>query len=61
LNAGLQALRGGYGPVAAVGLAVHEENSFAPLCAKNEPGFDDIRKNKNGDSLSVQARISIWM
>src|SRR6266480_7050259 len=49
LNAGLQAIRGGYGPVAAIRLAVHEENSFAPLSAKDETGFDYIRKNKNGD------------
>jgi len=30
-------------------LAVHEKNSLAPLSAKDEAGFDHIRKNKNGD------------
>src|SRR5205823_13665626 len=49
LNAGLQAIGGGYGPVAAPRLAVHEKNSFAPLSAKDETGFDHVRKNKNGD------------
>ena len=49
LNARLQAIGGGYGPVAAARLAVQEKNSFAPLSAKDEAGFDDIRKNKNGD------------
>src|SRR5437899_1706987 len=48
LNAGLQAVRGGYGPVPAARLAAHEENSLTSLCAKDEAGFDYIRKNKNG-------------
>ena len=48
LNARLQAIGGGYGPVAAVWLTVHEKNSFAPLRAKDEAGFDYIRENKNG-------------
>jgi hypothetical protein len=30
-------------------LAVHEKNSLAPLSAKDEAGFDYIRKHKNGD------------
>src|SRR5439155_23256249 len=48
LDTRLQAIRGGYGPVAAARLAVHEENSFATLSAKDEAGFDDVRENKNG-------------
>src|SRR5438046_3697340 len=51
LDTRLQAIRGGYGPVAAVRLAVSEENSFAPLSAKDEAGFDHVRKNKNGQRL----------
>ena len=48
LNAGFQAIRGGYGPVATPGLSVHEKYSFAPLRTKDEAGLDYIRKNKNG-------------
>src|SRR5882724_5023123 len=48
LNAGLQTVGGGHGPVAAVRPAVNEENSFAPLRPKDESCFDYIRKNKHG-------------
>src|SRR6266436_4453008 len=48
LDAGLQAIGGGYSPVAAARLAVDEKDSLASLRAKDESGFDDIRKNKNG-------------
>src|SRR6266699_4317448 len=48
LNAGLQAIGGGYGSVAAARPAVHEENSLPSLRAKDEASFDYIRKNKNG-------------
>ena len=53
LNARLQAIGGGYGPVAAARLAVHKKNSFAPLRTKDEAGFDYIRKNKNGRCFSL--------
>jgi hypothetical protein len=49
LDAGLQAIGGGYGPVAAASLAVHEKDSLTSLCSEDEAGFDDIWKNKNGD------------
>src|SRR5204863_4330705 len=49
LDTGLQAIGGGYGPIAAPRLAVHEKNSLASLSAKDEAGFDHVRKNKNGD------------
>jgi hypothetical protein len=49
LNAGLQAIGGGYGPVAAVRSAVHEKESLAPLSAEDKAGLHYIRKHKNGD------------
>jgi len=49
LNAGLQAIGGGYGSVPAAGSAMHEKNSLAPLRAKDEASFDYIREHKNGD------------
>src|SRR5437660_82404 len=49
LNTRLQAIGGGRGPITAVRFAVHEKNSLAPLSAKDEAGFDYIRKHKNGD------------
>src|SRR5947207_11233104 len=48
LDTRLQAIRGSYRPVATARLAVHEENSLAPLSAKDEAGFDYVGKNKNG-------------
>jgi len=47
LNPGLQSIGSGDGTIAAVRLAVNEENSFTSLCPKDEPGFDYIRKQKN--------------
>src|SRR5437899_12013633 len=49
LNAGLQPIGRGYGPVAATRLAVHEKDSLAPLSAKDEASFDYIWENKNSD------------
>src|SRR6266498_3737061 len=65
LNAGLQAIRGGYGPVPATRLAVHEKDSLTSLRTKDEAGFDYIRKHKNGDSLdfhllSLGYAVTIW-
>ena len=49
LNASLQSVGGGYGPVATPRLSVHEENSLASLSAKDEARFHHIGENKNGD------------
>src|SRR2546423_11936020 len=47
LNAGLQAIGGGYGPVATAGLSAHEKDSLPSLSANDEAGFDYIRKHQN--------------
>ena len=61
LDAGLQAIGGGYGPVAAARLAVHEKDSLTSLRSKDEAGFDDIRKNKNGDCFRFTlAAAGFW-
>src|SRR5438105_14103999 len=48
LNAGLQAIGGGHGPVATAGLSAHEKDSLPFLSANDEAGFDYIRKHQNG-------------
>ena len=48
LNAGLQSIGSGDGPIASTRLAVHEKNSFSPLSAKDKASFDYIRKHENG-------------
>src|SRR2546423_6868070 len=48
LNAGLQAIGGGHGPVATAGLSAHEKDSLPSLSANDEAGFDYIRKHQNG-------------
>src|SRR2546423_9527656 len=48
LNAGLQAIGGGYSPVATAGLSAREKDSLTSLSANDEAGFDYIRKHQNG-------------
>src|SRR2546429_5309174 len=49
LNAGLQAVGSGYGPVSAPRLSVNEKDSLATLSAKDEPGLHHVWKHKNGE------------
>src|SRR5881397_3314414 len=53
LNAGLQAIGSGYGPVAAVRSAVREKDPLAALSTNDETGFPYIRKYKNGECLRL--------
>jgi len=49
LNAGLQAIGGGYGPVAAGRSAVHEKDSLAPCAPMMKPALTTSGNTKNGD------------
>jgi len=49
LNAGLQAVGSGYGPVSAPRLSVNEKDSLATLSAKDEPDLHHVWKHKNGE------------
>jgi hypothetical protein len=49
LNAGLQAIGGGCSAIASARLTVEEKDALAFLRTKDEPGFDYLWKDKNGD------------
>jgi len=48
LDTGLQAIGGGYRPVAPRRFSMNEQDAFPALRAKNKPCLDDIWKDKDG-------------
>ena len=61
LNAGLQAIGGGYGPVATAGLSAHEKDSLPSLSANDEAGFDYSGNTRTAAALDLHlAAAGFW-